>query len=183
MSQLRGSVDTSHSALGPLDSECLDSCIYSPIPNTCVGLSQILAQNRLWSCQVPPAPVSQGMALPGSRRGGFSTCHPVPAFPLPLLSRSPSHRGKLPGGWSSSSQHGSFPSTREGTTQGQDCWKQPTNTEHRCVQTPQSRAQSLSAMSYVRAAAQAPLRAPGAGGERALQDGEFPLAKKTFRLF
>lgn len=44
-------------------------------------------------------------------------------------------------GTARSSRHGSFPS-REGTEQGQDCWEQPTNMEHTCVQTPQSRGGS-----------------------------------------
>lgn len=75
-----------------------------------------------------------------------------------------------------SSQHSSFPS-REGTKQGQDCWEQPTNTEHMCVQTPQSRGGSSEPQCRElhdgcgRAAAPSP------------QGWGFPLAKKTFRLF
>lgn len=147
-------------------------------------------------CWTEPNPCSQQTMelpgpsrsrFPGSKRGGFPSCHPVPAFPLPLLSRSPSRGGNCPGvmGLEQHLPARLLPQCGEGTKQGQDCWKQPTSTEHTCVQTPQSRGGSSEPQCHELhdGCGRATAPSPHAGGERALWVGEFTLAKKTFRLF
>lgn len=164
----------SHSALGPLDSERLDSCIYSPIPNTWVGLSQILSHNRLWSCHRGPShscfPVNgNGVVSPCATPCLHSRSHCSPAAPA---TEGTARRLR---GWSSSSWHSSFPRAERGQNRARIAGSSPQTWSTRVCKPPRAVEGAQSP--------EPPLRAPGAGGERAPWAGEFPLAKKTFRLF